>query len=351
MADWAKAYCAELDYAHARRADGPVETVFFGGGTPSLMPASLIDTILAHIDRLWGLAKAAEISLEANPMSAAAAHLADLSAVGVTRLSLGVQAFDDAALKKLGRTHSAQEAQAAFAAAQEIFPRSSFDLIYARPDQSLAAWRAELSAALALGAQHMSLYQLTIEPDTAYARLHAAGRLLVPDDELSADMYELTQDLCTAQGLPAYEISNHAQPGHACRHNMASWRGGDYIGLGPGAHGRLTGVDEQGAVGRMATQALRAPAQWLAAVDAQGHGWEEIALLDDASLASEAVMLGLRLGEGIALDDLRARGVSLDAARLEAARQDGLLSGDNTRLQASPQGRLLLDTLIGRLLV
>ena len=345
-ADWATAYLAELDFAYGLRPDGPVETVFFGGGTPSLMPVSVLDAILSHIDRLWGFAPQAEISLEANPMSAADAHLKDLRSAGVTRLSLGVQAFDDAALKKLGRTHTADEAQAAFAAAQEMFPFSSFDLIYARPEQRLGAWQRELTAALALGARHMSLYQLTIEPDTPYAKLAARGKLTVPDEALAADMYEMTQELCAAAGLPAYEISNHAKPGHECRHNIASWRGGDYIGLGPGAHGRMSAPS-----GRLATQGVRRPADWLAAVAADGHGWHDMDLLDDEARAGEAVMLGLRLRAGVALADLAARGVVLDAAKLAAARHDGLLSDDRLRLQASPRGHLLLNTLIERLLV
>ena len=345
-ADWAAAYRAELDFAHELRPDGPVETVFFGGGTPSLMPVEVLDAILGHIDGLWGLAEQAEISLEANPMSAADAHLKDLRSAGVTRLSLGVQAFDDAALKKLGRTHTAEEAKTAFAAAQEIFPFSSFDLIYARPEQRPDAWQRELTAALALGANHMSLYQLTIEPDTPYAKLAANGKLIMPDEALAADMYEMTQALCAAAGLPAYEISNHAKPGHECWHNMASWRGGDYIGLGPGAHGRVSGPR-----GRLATQAVRKPADWLAAVAADGHGWQDMHILDDDARAGEAVMLGLRLTAGVALADLAARGVVLDAAKLAAARDDGLLSDNALRVQASPRGHLLLDTLIGRLLV
>lgn len=345
MGAWQKAYYSELAHAHGLRPDGPVETVFFGGGTPSLMSADLVAALLGEIDRLWGLAANAEITLEANPVSAPEAHLAALRAAGVTRLSLGVQAFDDAALKFLGRTHSAANAKMAFLAAEEIFPRASFDLIYARPAQSVAQWRAELSAALALGPQHMSLYQLTIEPDTPFARLHAAGRFRVPEDEAAAALYEVTQELTAKAGLPAYEISNHGMAGHACRHNVASWQGGDYLGIGPGAHGRLT-IDGV----RHATQALRQPKHWLDAVAAHGHGWESLHGLDAEARQAEAVMLGLRLIEGVALDDLAARNVVLSAERLARARADGLLSHDTTRLQASPQGRLLLDYLLGILL-
>lgn len=344
--DWAAAYRAELTHAHGMRPDGPVETVFFGGGTPSLMSADLVAAILTGIDHLWGLATTAEVSLEANPMSAPQLHLADLRAAGVTRLSLGAQAFDDAALKKLGRTHNAADAQRAFAAAQSIFPRSSFDMIYARSDQSLAAWQDELRAALALGAQHMSLYQLSIEPGTVYDKWNQTGRLNLPDEGLAADMYEATQELCMGAGLPAYEISNHAEAGHACRHNMASWQGGDYIGIGPGAHGRLT--TPQGV--RFSTLALRMPQDWLAQTRERGHGWQSPTALTADEAAMEAVLLGLRLSDGLALAELEARGIGLDAARLKEARGLGLLSDDTARLQASPQGRLLLDSLTGLLL-
>jgi putative oxygen-independent coproporphyrinogen III oxidase len=349
MSVWQDAYTRELDHAFCVRPHGPVETVFFGGGTPSLMSPDLVGAILGAVDARWGLAAGAEVTLEANPMSAPEAHLQDLRAVGVTRLSLGVQAFDDKALKLLGRTHSADDAKTAFAAAQEIFPRASFDLIYARPHQSLAAWHDELSAALALGPQHMSLYQLTIEPGTPFAKLAAAGKLITPGEDDAAALYEVTQELTQAAGLAAYEISNHAAPGHACRHNVASWRGGDYIGLGPGAHGRVSTKQ-----GRFATQAIKNPQDWLAAVAADatggGHGWEVMQALDQEANSAEAVMLGLRLNDGVALADLAARGVVLDAARLAQARRDGLLSDDTTRLQASAQGRLLLDYLLGVLL-
>ncbi|MGC6534703.1 MAG: radical SAM family heme chaperone HemW [Parvibaculales bacterium] len=349
---WATAYAAELRHAHGLRPDGPVQTVFFGGGTPSLMSADLVGAILQTIDALWGLADKAEISLEANPsprhgpMQVSDVYLRDLRAAGVRRLSLGAQAFDDAALKKLGRAHSAAEARETFLLAQKIFPYSSFDLIYARPGQSLAAWQNELQAALALAPQHMSLYQLTIEPDTPFAGLAAKGQLALPDEDMAADFYELTQTLCEAAGLSAYEVSNHAASGHACRHNMASWQGGDYLGIGPGAHGRLTRLGR-----RWASQALRAPHAWREQVNAQGHGWENLTPLDAEAHQMEAVMLGLRLTDGISLADLAARHVVLDDARLAAARADGLLSDDPQKLQASRQGRLLLDTLIARLLL
>ena len=345
MDEWLDAYRQELRYAHARRPDGPVETVFFGGGTPSLMSADLVAGIIAQIDALWGLSAQAEITLEANPVSAARAQLAALRDVGVTRLSLGVQAFDDAALAFLGRTHSADEARHAFAAAQEIFTHASFDLIYARPGQNTAAWAQELSAALALAPRHMSLYQLTIEPQTAFAKLAAAGKLTPPDEETAAALYEVTQELTAAAGLPAYEVSNHAAAGHACRHNVASWRGGDYVGIGPGAHGRIS----TGAA-RYATFALRQPQAWLDAVSRAGHGWDGVKKLDKAAYEAEALMLGLRLVDGLSFADLRARAIDIAPQRLARLRADGLLSDDPHRLQASAKGRLLLDYVLGELL-
>jgi putative oxygen-independent coproporphyrinogen III oxidase len=346
-ADWLEAYRRELAYAQSLRPQGPVETVFFGGGTPSLMSPELVGGILSAIDEMWGLARDAEITLEANPMSAPEAHLTALRAAGVTRLSLGVQAFEDGALKFLGRTHSAQDARVAFAAAQRIFPRASFDLIYARPHQTPEAWAQELSAALALGPQHMSLYQLTIEPETPFYKHQAAGKLTLPDEDSAAQMYELTQSLCASAGLPAYEISNHAAEGHACRHNVASWQGGDYLGIGPGAHGRVTSL-ERGA--RLSSVAQHSPAQWLAQVEQDGHGWGELHALDAESVKMEAILLGLRLAEGLSLEALSARGIALAETRLRDLRADGLLTQDPTRLQASARGRVLLDYLTGRLL-
>ena len=342
--DWLAAYCGELTHAHGLRPHGPVETVFFGGGTPSLMPAELVGDILNHIDALWGLAAQAEISLEANPISAAAPHMQKLRQAGITRLSLGVQAFDDAALRFLGRTHSVADARAAFVDAQRIFDSASFDLIYARPAQSLADWQKELSAALALAPQHMSLYQLTIEPDTPFHARMQQGKLILPDEEAAADLYEMTQSLCAAAGLPAYEISNHAAPAHICRHNQAIWQGGDYAGIGPGAHGRLT-LDGT----KHASLAARQPQEWLAACREKGHGWQ-LTKLPAIEAAEEAVMLGLRLTEGRALTDLAAQGVALDKARILPLQEDGLLMAQPDRLQASEKGRLLLDYILARLL-
>jgi oxygen-independent coproporphyrinogen-3 oxidase len=290
------------------------------------------------------LAAQAEISLEANPVSAAQAHLQKLRHAGVTRLSLGVQAFDDAALKFLGRTHSASDAQAAFDAARAIFDSTSFDLIYARPAQSVAAWQKELTAALALAPEHMSLYQLTIEPDTPFHTRAAQGKFVVPDEEAAADLYEATQSLCADAGLPAYEVSNHATAAHHCRHNQAIWQGGDYLGIGPGAHGRVT-LDGT----KHASLVMRQPQAWLAACREKGHGWH-LTKLSASQAAEEAVMLGLRMVEGRPLGALAAQGVALDAARMARLQNDGLLMAQPDRLQATEKGRLLLDYIIGYLL-
>ena len=342
--DWLAAYCSELTHAHGLRPQGPVKTVFFGGGTPSLMPSDLVAGILQEIDRLWGLTDDAEITLEANPVSAAQVYLQELRHAGITRLSLGVQAFDDAALKFLGRTHSANDAQHAFAAAQDIFDSASFDLIYARPDQSLADWEKELAAALKLAPQHMSLYQLTIEPGTAFYARAQQGRLRVPDEDAAADLYEATQNLCAGAGLPAYEVSNHAAPPHRCRHNQAIWQGGDYLGIGPGAHGRMT-INGT----KHASLAVRQPQDWLAACRENGHGWQ-LRALTAAAAAEEAVMLGLRLVGGRSRAALEAQGVMLDSARVTALQQDDLLSAQKDVLQTTEKGRLLLDYIIARLL-
>ena len=339
-ADWRTGYFRALEHAQTMRADGPVETVFFGGGTPSLMPPELIGDLLADIDRRWGLAADAEISLEANPVSAPEARLQNLKAAGITRLSLGAQAFDAAALKFLGRTHSLEQAEDAFVAACGIFDRASLDLIYARPDQTLDGWARELEHALALEPAHMSLYQLTIEPNTPFFRRHAAGKFDMPDEALAAEMYELTQETCAAAGLPAYEVSNHARDGHACRHNLASWRGGDYFGIGPGAHGRV-----HTAQGRAATEALAKPAAWLESLVGGGDGLSEKRLLGHEDMHAETVLLGLRLVEGVSMSRLEAAGVPLDKRRIAALREAGLIAETQDILAVTQVGRLLLDRI------
>ncbi len=341
---WRAAYLAELRHGSIRRPNGPVETVFFGGGTPSLMAPALIDDILAEIDRLWGLATNAEITLEANPVSAQTDQLQAFRAAGVTRLSLGVQALDDAALKSLGRTHSKAEAIAAFEAAQKIFALTSLDLIYARPGQDVASWEAELSHALALQPAHMSLYQLTIEAGTPFQRKADAGMLRVPNEDLAAALFDITQECTERAGLPAYEISNHAGDTAACRHNLNIWQSGDYLGIGPGAHGRIS--DAQG---RCATYAAPGPKDWLARVKIHGHGWVADEPLSPTALRDERLLLGLRLRCGLAYAQIAEWGITLAPSRLTMLRDYGLLGDESDYLQASAAGRRVLDRLIGEL--
>jgi putative oxygen-independent coproporphyrinogen III oxidase len=303
------AFRRELAHWAARRA-GPVgspvaspvvSSVFFGGGTPSLMGAGTVASILDAVASHWYIAPAAEITLEANPSSVEAARFRDYRAAGVNRVSLGVQSFDDAELKALGRLHTAAEARAGIAVARETFERFTFDLIYARPRQSPEDWRRELGEALALAGRHLSLYQLTIEPDTPFAKLHAAGRLVVPDPDAALALYEITQEMTERAGLPAYEISNHAAPGEESRHNLLYWRYGEYVGVGAGAHGRLV-LDGR----RHAVVTERQPERWLELVETTGHGTVEVTPLSDAEQADEALLMGLRLAEGLDLDRLAA---------------------------------------------
>jgi len=266
-ARFVRAFEAEIAATAARAPGRTVSTIFFGGGTPSLMAPATVAAILDALARHWGIAPDAEVTLEANPTSVEAARFRGYRVAGVNRVSLGVQALDDAALAALGRLHSAREALDAVAIARKIFERYSFDLIYARPDQAPAAWRSELKRALAEAGDHLSLYQLTIEADTPFHALHAAGKLKVPDDDGARDLYDVTQEVCEAHGLAAYEISNHARPGAECRHNLVYWRAHEYAGIGAGAHGRL---DVAGR--RYATATERRPEAWLMRVEAAGHG-------------------------------------------------------------------------------
>jgi oxygen-independent coproporphyrinogen-3 oxidase len=345
---WVDALLRELEWV--RRSQGgsaPVaRTVFFGGGTPSLMSGGAVGRVLEKIAALWPMANDVEVTLEANPASADAARFADYAAAGVNRVSLGVQALNDADLKALGRLHDAAEAQAALTLALRRFDRVSLDLIYARPGQGDAAWRAELKQALALGTAHLSLYQLTIEPQTPYALLHAKGKLRIPGDDLAAGLYETTQELTEAAGLPAYEISNHARAGQECRHNLIYWRYGDYAGVGPGAHGRLTLAG-----GRTATAAIRLPERWVDTVRRRGHGFDEIAAIADADGAREHLLMALRLAEGLDLDTYEARwGTRPDSARIAALAGQGFLTRKENVLTVTPAGRLLLNRVISELL-
>ncbi len=343
---WVDAILSELDWtANAQDGRPVVRTVFFGGGTPSLMAGRSAGRILEKIAALWPMANDAEITLEANPASADAARFADYAAAGVNRVSLGVQALNDADLGKLGRLHNAAEARAALALAMETFPRVSLDLIYARPGQDDAHWRAELKQALAFGTGHLSLYQLTIEPETPYALLHRSGQLHIPDDDLAAGLYETTQELTEAAGLPAYEISNHARPGAESRHNLIYWRYGDYAGVGPGAHGRLNLHGR-----RTATAAIRLPERWREAVRCNGHGFSDMTAITKQEAAREHLLMNLRLAEGLDLAAYEERwGARPQAAKIAALAEQGLVSLAGERLAATPAGRLLLNRVIAEL--
>ncbi|MBV8979048.1 MAG: coproporphyrinogen III oxidase [Alphaproteobacteria bacterium] len=345
--DWIGSILAELDHiARAQGAARPVvQTVFFGGGTPSLMSGRVVGRVLERIGRHWPVANDIEVTLEANPASADAARFADYRAAGVNRLSLGMQALNDADLAALGRLHNVAEAKAALALAQRIFPRVSLDLIYARPGQTPEAWRRELTQALGFGTEHLSLYQLTIEPATPFAALHRSGALRVPDDELAAALYQTTQELTEAAGLSAYEISNHARPGAEARHNLLYWRYGAYAGVGPGAHGRL---DNEGA--RLATTTEKLPERWHDLVRRQGHGFMEWRNLEPAEAAQEHLLMNLRLAEGMDLDRLRARwDWTPDAQTVAALVEQGLLEQNAANVTATRRGRLVLNAVIAAL--
>jgi len=344
---WVDGIIAELEWTAQNQTGRPVvETVFFGGGTPSLMQGGSVGRTLQKIAALWPMANDTEITLEANPASADAARFADYRAAGVNRVSLGIQALNDADLKKLGRLHDVAEAKTALAMAMGIFSRVSLDLIYARPDQTDGEWRAELKQALAFGTDHLSLYQLTIEPETPYALLHKNGQLRIPGEDLAAGLYETTQELTEGAGLPAYEISNHARPGAESRHNLIYWRYGDYAGAGPGAHGRL---DLNGR--RTATAAIKLPERWRDMVSKTGHGLAEVTPINDDEAAREHLLMNLRLAEGIDLAAYEARwGAGLDGAKIAAMANQGFVTCASGRLTATPSGRLLLNRVIEELL-
>ena len=330
--------------------DQKLTSVFFGGGTPSLMAPETAAAILAEAEKLYGFAGNIEITLEANPNSAEAGKFAGFRAAGVNRLSIGVQSFDAQALRFLGRAHDAAEARQAIAAARRSMPRYSFDLIYARPDQDEAAWRDELRAALDLAGDHLSLYTLTIEPNTGFAGAVARGAIRPMEDDAQAELYDLTQEIMNDAGLPAYEISNHARPGGESRHNLVYWRSGAYLGIGPGAHARLR---ENG--NWLARQNLRKPEIWLEAVQAKGAGLESESPVDARQRAEEALMMGLRLSEGVYDANLQAAsGIALDdlvpPARRAPLEQAGLLRREPGRLIATNEGRAVLDGLLARLL-
>jgi len=336
------ALLAELAHMAQLQPDQPVHSLFFGGGTPSLMPASLVGALIDTVAKHWPQEQGIEITLEANPQSVDAERFAGYRAAGVNRVSLGVQALNDRDLKFLGRLHNAAEAKAALAVARNTFERVSFDLIYARPDQGVAEWSQELNEALGYGPDHLSVYQLTIEDGTPFAALHKAGKLVTPPAEIADDLYAMTQELTEAAGLPGYEVSNHARPGQDCRHNLVYWRYGTYAGIGPGAHGRLM-VDGQ----RTALATQRNPEVWAAAVEKDGHGLVERTALSLADQADERLIMGLRLSEGL---DLAAFGHSTGLLPKLSIQSDlaaqGLLTIGPDRITATRQGRMVLNRLV-----
>ncbi len=336
-------YLSELSETRARIGTRTVESIFIGGGTPSLMQPATVAALIDAVARLWHLPAGAEVTLEANPGSVEAARFAGYRAGGVNRVSIGVQALNDADLKSLGRIHSAAEARRAIDIGRRTFERVSFDLIYARPQQTEALWRAELAEALAFGMDHISLYQLTIEPATAYEQLYKAGKLKIPEDAVAEALYVATQELTAAAGLPVYEISNHAAPGQESRHNLLYWRYGEYAGVGPGAHGRLI-VDGT----RRATSTERNPERWLAAVTEKGHGRIEDVPLGATECADEALLMGLRLIEGLDLARLsRLAGSRPSAASIDALVRLGFLQHVSAdRIRATAAGRMVLNRVV-----
>ena len=339
------ALATELDWFAGQTPGRTVTSVFFGGGTPSLMPPAVVGRVIDEVARLWPLADDVEINLEANPTSAEAANFAGYHTAGVNRVSVGIQALDEADLKYLGRQHSVDEGLAAFQMAARIFPRTSFDLIYARPGQRPDQWHTELRRALQEQAGHMSLYQLTIEPETAFFRLHEAGQLATPGEDHAAEMYEITRELTSAAGLPAYEVSNHARPGHECRHNMLYWSYGEYAGVGPGAHSRL--VADDGSRRALATE--KHPETWLQKVSADHNAVVENAVVAGEDAAHECLLMGMRTTQGVSLKRLQQmNGARIDRECLDHLVSDGLvrLTQDGERVVATAAGRQVLNSVI-----
>ncbi|MBB3861064.1 oxygen-independent coproporphyrinogen-3 oxidase [Novosphingobium hassiacum] len=342
---WTAALLADMRHEACLTPGRPLASIFFGGGTPSLMPPALVATLLSEAERLWGFAPDIEITLEANPSSVEAANFAALAAAGINRVSLGLQALDDNTLKFLGRLHDVKESLVALDLAQSLFGRVSFDLIYARPGHTPELWEAELKRALAFGTGHLSLYQLTIEPGTRFATLVREGKLDPLDNDAAADLFTLTRKLTAAAGLPAYETSNHARPGEESRHNLTYWRYHDYIGIGPGAHGRRLSN---------ATVRHRKPENYLRGIAEKSHGIAEETILSPSDQAMEAVLMGLRLTEGIEPAKLAARfGFAetdlIDPAKRKLYTSIGHLHDTGTRLQVTEQGSPLLEALLAEL--
>jgi oxygen-independent coproporphyrinogen-3 oxidase len=347
---WRAALLTELDHYAALTPGRTVTSIFFGGGTPSLMEPATVGAVIDRISERWAVDQKVEITLEANPTSVEAHKFQGFRLAGVNRVSLGIQALDPKALKFLGRQHSAEEALDAIELAARHFDRYSFDLIYARPDQTPDSWAAELDRALGFAAGHLSVYQLTIEQGTAFATAYGRGDFALPDDELAGELYELTQARLAAAGMPAYEISNHARAGEASRHNLTYWRYGDYVGVGPGAHGRLT-LDGE----KTATRQAKAPETWLDRVETTGHGTQETEAIDPAARAEELVMMGLRLAEGIPRRRFRDElGLDpedvLDRTALGHLTEGGFVTLDRDRLVATDAGRQRLNAVLAALL-
>jgi len=342
QAVWRNALLADLRHEAGLLPDRTVGSIFFGGGTPSLMPPATVAAVIAAAEAEWGLAGDCEITLEANPNSVEVANFADLAAAGVNRVSIGVQSFDTEVLEFLGRAHSEDEALRAIVTAQEHFARVNFDLIYARPGQTIAAWETELEHALAFGTDHLSLYQLTIEPGTRFATLAAKGDLTIPDGDAAADLFDATQAMTRAAGLPRYEVSNHARVGQESRHNLAYWRYADYAGVGPGAHGRRLG---------QATERHKKPENFIVAVERNGHGLKVESDLPAQERATEAMLMGLRLTEGIDLARIEmrsglGRAAFVDADAVARLVDQGLMGQDGNRLAVTDDGILLLDSIL-----
>ena len=342
QAVWRDALLTDLRHEAALLPGRRVGSIFFGGGTPSLMPPATVAAVIAAAEAEWGLTDDVEITLEANPNSVEVANFADLAAAGVNRVSIGVQSFDAQVLEFLGRAHSEDEARRAIATAQDHFARVSFDLIYARPGQSLTAWESELTSALAFGTDHLSLYQLTIEPGTRFATLAAKGDLTIPDGDTAADLFEATDAMTRAAGLPRYEVSNHARVGQESRHNLAYWRYADYAGVGPGAHGRRLG---------QATERHKKPENFIAAVERNSHGLKVESDLPANERATEAMLMGLRLTEGVDLARIEmrsglARYAFVDGDAVARLVGQGLMRQAGDRLMVTDDGILLLDSIL-----
>ena len=345
---WVKAYLSEIERYGKQTQGRTLDSIFFGGGTPSLMAPETVDAILTKARETWNISNNIEISLEANPTSIEAGRFKGYRDAGVNRVSMGAQALNDADLKRLGRLHTAKEAMQAFDIAKKTFDRVSFDLIYARQHQTTDDWRKELSTALDLALDHLSLYQLTIEAGTAFGDRYNHGKLAgLPQDDDAADMYDITQEICEAAGLPAYEISNHSKPGAESRHNLIYWNYGDYVGVGPGAHGRITQSNR-----KLATETFLMPNKWLTEVEASGSGEKLRTDVPTSEQATEYLMMGLRLSNGI---DMRRyeklNGTPLPETKLSELIEDGFLFKNNNQLMPTQSGRALLNAVLRELLV